>query len=104
MAGSDKKDNIMNDISNPNRIVYRGDLAKKREGRKPREKYGRVRICPRCKWQWEGHITSGYYTSHGARQVRYEPNTLPTYGKERLLCGECTANDKKEAQEAEYGG
>ncbi len=41
-----------------------------------------VKFCPSCKWMWE-------YVVFSKKVVRYEPGTLPKYGKKVEVCHEC---------------
>jgi hypothetical protein len=52
-----------------------------------------VKVCPECKHCWEKEITSGYHS--GTNQIRYTPGTLPTYGKERVVCKKCILESKE---------
>ena len=66
----------------------RNDKYKANKNKNYRTSKERVKICPECNWQWEARITAGYsYATN--QQVRYHPNTLPTYGKEIEICGIC---------------
>jgi hypothetical protein len=83
---------ILKDIANPNSYRSTQMYHPHKTQYTPRKKE-RVSICPTCDWQWGPAITSSYYTS-ADKQVRYEPGTLPRYGKPKKECGRCSIKDK----------
>jgi hypothetical protein len=46
------------------------------------EKQETIKFCPKCKHTWS--------SSYANRGLRYPKEVIPSYGKPRLLCKECT--------------